>query len=62
MNCNRTQPTVQLTTIGPEDHIVFGRVIPTLKKVEEQMPGLDINVPGISAEVCTRYRISPKHL
>jgi len=62
MNRNTTLLTVQLTTISPEDYIIFSRIVPTLEKVKEQMPGLDINVPRVSAEVYTRYRFSPKHL
>ena len=35
-----------LTSVGPEYNIIFVRIIPTLKEVEEQMSSFDIDIPG----------------
>jgi hypothetical protein len=33
-----------LTSVGPKDDIVFGRVAPTLEEVEEKMSSTDVDV------------------
>ena len=34
------------TSVSPEYNIIFIRITPTLKEVEKQMPGFDINIPS----------------
>lgn len=38
-------------SVCPEDNIILGWVIPTFKKVEEQMPSFDINVSCVRASL-----------
>ena len=35
-----------LTSVGPENNIIFIRIVPTLKEVEKQMSSFDINIPS----------------
>ena len=35
-----------LTSVGPENNIIFVRIVPTLKEVEKQMSSFDINIPS----------------
>jgi hypothetical protein len=37
------------TSVGPKDHVVIVGVTPALKKVEEQVAGLNVDVTGICA-------------
>ena len=34
------------TSVSPEYNIIFIRITPTLKEVEKQMSGFDINIPS----------------
>ena len=35
------------TSVGPEYNIIFIRITPTLKEVEEQMSSFNINIPSV---------------
>ena len=35
-----------LTSVGPENNIIFIRIVPTLKEVEKQMSSFDIDIPS----------------
>ena len=40
----------QDTSVGPEDNIIFIRITPALKEVEEQVSSLNINIPSERTE------------
>jgi len=45
-NTDHGKQGIKNTSIGPEDNIIFIRIIPALKEVEEQVSSLSINIPS----------------